>query len=93
MQLTDDELRSDLYLHPTPLDQVTETTHEWVIGTLTLHKSQRLWRVGYGYTLEGGEAFRTFVFDIDGRRGIGILFESRRPSPLSFVGWVDASHV
>lgn len=87
--LTDEEIRTELYFHTNPLVQIKEAKDEWWLGTWSLSKFDRTWRVGYGHALVAGAAFRTFTFDIDGKRGIGVLFESANEPPWYMAGWVQ----
>jgi hypothetical protein len=86
--LTDDELRMELDFNRNPLEQIKETETEWLLGTWTLSKSHRTWRVGYAHPLVAGASFRTFPFDLDGRRGVAVFFESADEPPWIFAGWV-----
>jgi len=89
IKLTDDELRMELDFNRKPLEQINETTTEWVLGQWSLAKTHRTWRVGYAHQLVPGATLRTFPFDIDGKSGIGMLFESAiNQPPWIFVGWV-----
>jgi hypothetical protein len=87
--LTDDELRMELDFNRKPLTQIQETANEWLLGTWTLAKSHRTWRVGYAHPLVTGAAFRTIPFDIDGKRGVAVFFESAGEPPWIFTGWVE----
>ncbi|MDB4961751.1 MAG: hypothetical protein JWP01_1750 [Myxococcales bacterium] len=89
ISLTEDELRMELEFNRKPLSQIQETANEWLLGTWTLAKSHRTWRVGYAHPLVAGAAFRTFPFDIDGKRGVAVFFESAGEPPWIFAGWVE----
>jgi len=88
VKLTDDELRMELDFNRNPLDQIKETSSEWVLGTWSLSKSDRTWRVGYAHPLVAKATFRTFPFDVDGKRGVALFFESGDEPPWIFAGWV-----
>ena len=91
--LTDEELRTELYFHIKPLTGITENANEWVLGTWTLSKSHTTWRTGYAHPLVQGAKFTTFAFDVDGKQGIGLLFESAGQPPWTMVGWVPTDQV
>jgi hypothetical protein len=86
--LTDEELRRELDFNRKPLEQIKETSSEWVLGTWSLAKGHRTWRVGYAHPLVAGAKLRTIPFDIDGATGVGLLFESADQPPWIFIGWV-----
>jgi hypothetical protein len=86
--LTDEELRRELDFNRKPLEQIKETSSEWVLGTWSLAKGHRTWRVGYAHPLVAGATLRTFPFQVDDLRGVGMLFESADQPPWIFVGWV-----
>ena len=44
-------------------------------------------RAGSRLLLDGA-TFRTYPFDIDGQRGVGVLFESAGEPPWYMTGWV-----
>ena len=90
VKLTDEELRTELDWHRKPLTQIKENANEWVLGTWSLSKSHRTWRVGYAHPLVAGAKFRTYPFDIDGKRGVGVLFESAGDPPSYMTGWVES---
>jgi hypothetical protein len=69
--------------------ELGDTTHEGLLGTWTLSKSHRTWRVGYAHPLVAGAAFRTFPFDVDGKRGVAVFFESASEPPWYLAGWVE----
>ena len=89
--LTEEELATELYFHTNPLSQIQELEHEWLLGTWTLSKSHRTWRVGYAHPLVTGARLRTFLFDTDGQARIGVLFESAGEPPWQMLGWVPAA--
>lgn len=89
--LTDEQLRAELYFHMKPLEGITENAHEWLVGTWTLSKSHTTWRAGYAHPLLPGATLSTFDFDVDGMRGVGLLFESAGEPPWTMIGWVPPS--
>jgi len=90
--LTDEELRMELDFNRNPLEQIKESPAEWQLGTWSLAKGHRTWRVGYGHELVPGAVVRTLPFDLDGKRGVGLLFESHIVEPRwIFIGWVPSN--
>jgi len=86
--LSDDELLMELDFNRKPLDEIKETAHEWVLGTWSLSKAHRLWRVGVGHDLLAGAVLRAFAFEVYVWKGVGVLFESSDQPPWIFLGWV-----
>lgn len=91
--LTEEELLGELYFHPKPLSNVQDLEHEWLLGTWTLSKSHRTWRVGYGHPLMEGARLVTQPFDVDGKNGIAVVFESNGEPPWQMIGWVPTERV
>ena len=87
-RLTDQDLRTELGMHSTPLEGIKDTDHEWFLGLLSISKHYPLFRSGYGHPLRPESAFRKQWFDIDGRRGWAVTFHTSGDPSDYFAGWV-----
>ena len=86
--LTEDDLRGELYFHTKPLSAIKDIGEEWLLGTWTLSKSHRTWRSGYGHPLVEGARISTQTYELDGTKGVAIIFESNDQPPWHMLGWV-----
>ena len=90
----DADIRAALYLRPASLAELSETEHEWWLGSLSLDKRHPTFRLDYSQPLHPESRFYKQLFDLDGRRGIAAIFRAVEPPPSPkyradiFVGWV-----
>jgi hypothetical protein len=88
--LTDQELRIELGMHSTPLGGIKDADHEWFLGLLSISKRHPSFRSGFSHPLHVESVFRKQWFDIDGRCGWAVIFDTRPIEPTYFAGWVPA---
>lgn len=87
--IDDDDVRLALQLASKPLKEIKDTDHELFVGTWSLSKKSPKFRRGYGYSLDPKAHFTKLPFDVDGTRGIALIFWSQSDPAWYFTGWLE----
>jgi len=67
---------------------VRESIHEWGIGSWTLSKFGKTWRIGWAHTLHEGAKWIAYRFTWQGDGYVGLVFDSAADKPEWYMaGW------
>ena len=88
LPFTNEELDTEMRIHMRPLEDLKETNHEWVLGSLSLSKFTTTWRAGWGHPLLVTSKWHAVPFTWLSTPMVALLFETGSTPPWYMAGWV-----
>ena len=88
LPFTKEELDTEMRIHMRPLEELKETNHEWVLGSLSLSKFTTTWRAGWGHPLLATSKWHAVPFTWLSTPMIALVFETGSTPPWYMAGWV-----
>jgi hypothetical protein len=85
--LTDKDMRIAVRLY-SALDKLDQDDHWWRLGVVHVSKKHPHYAAGYSHPLDPTSSFRAQPFDLDGRRGVALVFATAGDPGEYFAGWV-----
>ena len=87
-QMSERRFKFMLGTWPDPLDGIAQNERYWRIGLIEISKFDASFRVGFGAGLGPEARFYTRSFDVDGRKGVAVLFAPSETASEFLAGWV-----